>query len=47
MLIKDGKEMKSVGGEMSKEALKAKLFGGGRRRRLTRRLRRATRKIRK
>lgn len=47
MLIKDGKLMKSLGGEMTKDQLKAKLFGGGRRRRSTRRLRRATRKIRK
>lgn len=47
MLMKDGKMVKSVGGEMSKDDLKAKLFSGGRRRRSTRRLRRATRKIRK
>ncbi len=49
VLVENGKEKKVVGGEMPKEELKAKLFGGGRRNRRTRRRysRRATRRVRK
>ena len=32
MLVEDGKQKKTVGGEMSKDDLKSRLFGGGRRR---------------
>ena len=43
--VQDGKQTKSVGGEMSKEELKAKLLGGGRRKRTRRhRSRRLTRR---
>jgi thioredoxin 1 len=48
VLIKDGKVTKAVGGEMSKDQLKAKLLGGlrgGRRRTRARKLRRTVRKI--
>ena len=45
--VQDGKQVKSVGGEMPKSELKAKLLGGGRRKRTrrnrTRRLRRSRR----
>ena len=44
MRFEDGKMRKSVGGEMEKGALKAQLFGGGRKRTARRRARRLTRR---
>lgn len=48
VLVKNGAVTKTVGGEMPKEELKSKLFGGsrgGRRRTRARRLRRTVRKV--
>lgn len=44
MLIQDGKEQKTAGGEMSKEDLKAKLFSGAGKRSKRSRARRLTRR---